>query len=285
MTVNGQDADPQKQYGGFEFGSFVAPETHQPAPKHMSDMDRLLAMSPGQPPVDMSDYRNAEGGPLVVGKESLYVDLESLGGDIEVKFGPHELLKANGAQVYMLDTNGVPHFIRPWTPESALKLTSTMITKFQLAAAVILLSVAGLSIFGAFTDTAYVALLQNGKEVTATVTSEEYKGLTGDKAGLFDHVLHLSYGNNASVISHDETSTPSSDGSKTFVGAKIQILVDSTQPNNFAFVRKENVPSWSPFSLFPLLGIGLIAAKWTSVITINRKMKLLLNAPIPRKKN
>lgn len=285
MTENDQEDEPQEQNGGFEFGSFGTPDSEQPEPAPMSDMERLLAKATGKSnSPDLSDYRSDGGGPLVAGEQGMYTDMESLGGDIDVKFGRNELLKVNGSQVYMLDAKGVPHFIRPWTPESAVKLTSSMITKFQLTAAVLLLCAAGLSLFGAFTDTDYVGLMTTGKEVTATVSSEVFNGLTGDQAGSFDHVRTLSYGTNSSVVTHEITATPSSDGADT-LGMKMKILVDPTNKNHFAFVRTGSVPVWSPFSLLPLIGIGLIASKWAHTITINRKMKILASGGIPQPKS
>ena len=61
----------------------------------------------------------------------------------------------------------------------------------------------------------------------------------------------------------------------------MELLVDRHDKNHFAFVRKNDPPVWSPISLFPLLGIGLIASPWTATVVINRKLKLMAQGSSP----
>lgn len=281
--IEGSELDEQSpagEYGGFEFGSVATPApapVAEAAPRALTDVERLLAMTSNAPA--QSDYRSAGGGPLTLSDER-YEDLEALGGDSDVKFRPNETLRHQGSQVYMLDANGAPHFLKPWTPETAVKLTSRLITKFQLGTAILVLATVGLSVSGAFTDREYVDLSANGEQVTAIVATENFEGLTGDDAGLFDHVLVLDYGDGNTIETHEVSETPGS-GEASVVGDEMKFFVDPADPDRFALVREKPEQSWSLFSLIPLLGVGVIANRWAAVATINRKMRKLAKGGSP----
>lgn len=277
-------------YGGFQFGSFggaaadqtagsaAGEEAHGAEPKPMSDIERMMASIHASGAATEPEER--AGGPLVAGKEGKYQDLENLGGDVAVRFDPNELLTQNQSQLYMVDAKGAPHFIHPWTPDMAVKLASTRITRFQLSAAVLVLVSVGMAVFGAFTDREYLHLLDTGIATTATVSEERLDGLTGDKAGLFDHVLVLSWGEDNTVELHRETSQPTSDEASS-IGATRDILVDSKDQQQFQVRRDVDPPRFSPLSAVPLLGVLAFANPWARTVTIRNKLKALSNGVTP----